>query len=609
MTQHSPDSEITRPDDLARQRLLYEKQIRLEKERLNRENPGFFEESTIPVLGAGDIKEPTTVIRSIDPALLQGRTLVSATGETKLDQDEITFLHPRDVISDEEEETLSAEPVDALGRTELSPERIIAEIEAQARAVSLAASAGLAQEESMVPTVSPEEMTVLDNIPVVTVTSLPQATMAAEEMMRALGQSMEELIGKDSLEGADAYRLYELIKRDPENSDLKAFTLRLAPTRLDYDVFWANLNLLSPQLIQTVLQVGGHQEINLDVETGQQKIIIVYSGKTLQKSLGHVFYAWRADSDNLTMRSVLIKVPLERALEMDSLQSRMAFEDEMEISRLFVRLGRERADDPRLRHLLMPQYRGIDFLAMPLIINKDGESRDLNKMVNDNTVSTQQWAACLAGGARGVGLAEENGFINTDFKPYNIIEGPHGGVVVDLGGFVDTKAYERGEVEIRTNPLSGNLYPLIKNGLRESQSNDFWDINNGNVQRTPAYFSIHLLAQELNGQMPRGSVHKFSLYRMIEGYFIHRGHIARDVMDFIMTGELEKLNYPPIELKASQLSPAEQLLYDLYLKLHQSHRHPWRFRDNNPAHGIDPEHISLGEVIARLDEIASYPQE
>jgi hypothetical protein len=128
------------------------------------------------------------------------------------------------------------------------------------------------------------------------------------------------------------------------------------------------------------------------------------------------------------------------------------------------------------------------------------------------------------------------------------------------------------------------------------------------VQRTPAYVSIHLLAQELNGQMPVNSVHKFSIYRIIESYFILRGHAEREINDFIFSNELEKLNFPPLEIHPSELTPAEQLLFDLYLKLHQAHRHPWRFRDNNPAHGIDPDHISMGEVIARLDEIATYPE-
>jgi hypothetical protein len=415
--------------------------------------------------------------------------------------------------------------------------------------------------------------------------------------------TLEAFLTKEKLDEADAYVLYELFKNDRKNPDIWAFIERIAPKPADFELFKHNINLLSPQFIHALLAVGSYRQHYFDEKRQYQNSIFLLMGTQLNKGgLGQVSSTLYAFEHDLKLKPALVKTSLEAP------EAQAVFQDEIVVARQIKHLLENNAEDPRTAHILPPIHVGENFILMPKVSNQEGQVLSLNELKKYENKDVRHWAGIMKGAMEGNTFLAENGFINHDFKPANILEGKQGGVLIDWGGIFNKKAMmAEGKVEVLGHIEQGSMYPLVQNAVLSLNSEEGWEKNKGNIPNTPGYFSVHLMSMELLDQMPAGTTHKFQLYRIIDRYFQERYPQLRNGSRFQKMGEIDKLYAEPLELGDLQLNQGEQLLYELYLKLHQAHFHPYRFEGDNIKNGIDPKFISNGEIIARLEEIANLP--
>lgn len=439
-----------------------------------------------------------------------------------------------------------------------------------------------------------------------TADSLIFPDLANEEVPVYEEITLESFLQKNRLEGNDAFLLYEFFKDDLDNVEIWAFIEKVAPKPADALLLKNNLEYLSPQFIHSLLVTGSSREHFMD-ERGYRNSIFTIKGAQLSKGgLGMVSNVLYAFEDDLQLRPALAKTAL------DSPDAQGALQDEVEMARKIKHLLDRNSEDPRTKRILKPIFVGQNFLIMPEIRNPRGEILGLDRLANWPEHSVQYWAYMMHGAMEGNNFLAEHGIVNNDFKPGNILDGPEGGVLIDWGGFFDKKVIAEGKGEILGSTEHGSMYPLVQNALLPLLTEEEWEKNRGNIPNTPKYMSVHLMSMELADQMPAGATHKFSLYRIIESYLIQR-HPELDPTKklgskFAKLKEMDKLYTDPLQLGEVQLDEAELLLYELYLKLQKAHFHPYRFKEDNIKNGIDPEYISNGEIIARLEEIYSLPQ-
>lgn len=412
--------------------------------------------------------------------------------------------------------------------------------------------------------------------------------------------SLEEFLAKENLENEDPYLLYEFLKDDLENPAIWAFIEKVAPKPADVILLRRNLNFLSPQFIQALLVAGSFRQNFIDPNGHRNSIFLVMGAELNKGGLGQVSTTLYAFEDDLELKSGLAKTALE------AIDAQAVFQDELIVAREIKHLLDNNQDDPRAKHVLYPIHVGDNFIVMPQINNAKGKVNALNSLINKPNSDVREWARIMQGAVEGNTFLAENGFINNDFKPGNVLEGKEGGVLIDWGGFFNKKKMlAEGKIEVLGNLEQASMYPIVQNSILSLMTEEKWEKNKGNIPNTSKYFSVHLMSMELMGQMPVGATHKFQLYRNIEIYFLERyPQLKTDVL-FHKLGEMDKLYADPIELGDLKLNEGEQLLYELYLKLHQAHFHPYRFKEDNVKNGIDPKFISNGEIIARLEEIAN----
>jgi len=427
-------------------------------------------------------------------------------------------------------------------------------------------------------------------------------------------KSAEELFAKEKLGPADAMKLYDLLYARINQTELGEFIWKiclekakteqgeydpilLENAKRDYEIFRANPQEWSPDLIQSVLVVGGIHEKSVDEQDGSEAVISIYNGMPFrQGGLNMVVQAYYARGQDLKLRQALVKVALDKE------DSKKAFEEELHIAKKCRQITVKHRDDPRIKNLLIPIHCSRDMIVMPYLKDADGRSRSAFDVIKGPAASTGEWAGYLAGAMKGANLAMENGLIDVDLKLGNIVVTDAGGVLIDWGGFMDKDDVKKGKITFFDNPVHGQ-FPHLNRG-EESLDKIRIEKNLGNSQRTPDYISLNLVAGELKGEIPPGSCHKFSLYRILERFFMAKKHSNRDLMGFIKLSEKEKLKYPALKLKRKELNAGELLLYELYIKLHKAHHHPYRFKNNNYKKGLDPQYISTEEIVARLEEIA-----
>ncbi len=404
--------------------------------------------------------------------------------------------------------------------------------------------------------------------------------------------SLEEFLKKDQLTDKDAYLLNDFLKKDPQNIKLWEFIQKIAPRQIDYDLFWQNFDLLSPIFIQALLVNGSFTETTLDKVTNKEKrVYLVSLDKLTQGGVGLITKSYYCEEDNLKLEPVLVKTAL------GDFSSQQAFDDELEMAQRIKVAVELNPDDPRTKHILSPKHIGRNFIVMPILHFANHIAAPLNKVKTISPNATKHWAKQLSGAMQGNAFLTENGIINIDFKPGNILLGNDGGILIDWGGFIE-KSTIRGGMDISGNPADMSMYPFLS---KETQPGTF---NQYIVPHTPSYGSLHLTAMEIQNQISAGSTHKFTLCRILEKFLVKRHHID-SAPSFNLLDELDKLYAEPISLNPEDLSAADQLLYQLYLKLHQAHFHPYRFHDDNVKKGLDPEYISNLEIVVALQEIAN----
>ncbi len=411
--------------------------------------------------------------------------------------------------------------------------------------------------------------------------------MDESEMVDVGEMLLEEMIQKDKLEENDAYLLVDILIKQYEDPRLLEFLKKVAPSPEDYEVFIHNLDFGKPNdipfLIQKILVIGHLQ----DPASG----LFLYIGGLYrqQGNIGQIKNALMASPDDLSLKRVLVKNSKDNDI------SKKALKEEEEIAKKLAYIAERSPNHPGLKHILLPIYACRDYIIMPLVQDSNGNS-DTLKSLGYSKESSRDWTKCLVGALRGSTLVSESGIIVTDLKPDNVCNGTDGGVLIDWGGF--------------------------------------YDMENGATQfaQTPTYTCNSVIGIETKAEKKApGTVHKFIVYRILERRFLsetdyplkgeregqnsqeERKKIWKNFLYKMDEGENgvertehEKLNTVPLEYDKTSLSPPDKLLYDLYLKLHKAHHHPYPFIENDPNNGIDREYISVEGVIGNLETIAKY---
>jgi hypothetical protein len=456
-------------------------------------------------------------------------------------------------------------------------------------------------------------------------TAFARPVLAESELLPSETDDLEKFMEKEFLEANDAYDLYRFISRYSDNEKLWGFIERITRSRTDLEIFRANYQeWLSPQFIQSVLVTGGLHEEEYDPDTDTYRLVHIYTGykkesryetpaqKKEREELEKTGKRKSAASVFSTINSVLFTVEPEMKLQeklakssLATLLARDSFNHETRMAQKCRQVIRRNSGHPGSKNIFLPDYIGSRVIVMNELKNSSGIAKSAREMMSDDFNSTPDWCRTMAGAVRGLDLMSKNGLINIDFKPGNVMDTPDGGVIIDWGGILENAALGRGEITVKKNKTSGGLYPLLGNETLETRTQEDWEKNYGNLPRTWAYSNQHLLAQELLGQTAPGTLHKYMLYRTLELYFIVREKSQRDPDQFIRMDEMKKLSYGPLDdVDESKLTLSEQLLFDLYLKLQQSHLHPYPDLNNDPEQGADPDYISLEEVAVALDQIA-----
>ncbi len=447
----------------------------------------------------------------------------------------------------------------------------------------------------------------------------PEIEIDEKEMPAIAPIPLEQFILKEKLESHDAYHVFRLLMLHREDPLLWKFLSEKSSNPANFEIFRRNWKkrlvlpprnklrpLLSPNFVQSLLITGGVREKIKHPRYGYDVSVFTYSdernklGGGQQGEVLHVLFAdenAKERKDILVLKAVLLKKALPTEMAQEN------FERERQIAIYCGKIVENNPEDSRSGHLLTPIYVGTDKIIMPVLRDQNGQSLNLKQIARNNDFRT--WTRCLAGAVKGANFASDNGLINSDFKPDNIVNTEAGGVMIDWGGLIRADDVKNGNL-ILTDLGDGIVWPLRPSGKTPPL--------------TPNYWCGHLMAMELKGDLPAGALHKYMFARIIEKYLITKyaadfdrkqvKEVVPENKKDVPFGKLPdniKLNYPPLQIPTEAVLPEEKLLYELYLKLHQSHRHPFRFKNNDTKQGIDPDYISLSEIVDRLEEISNLP--
>ncbi len=408
---------------------------------------------------------------------------------------------------------------------------------------------------------------------------------------------IDQFITKESLSPTDVCDLYFLFKQEPSNPKLWRFVNKLVKKPIDFELFFRNFDLLSPQFIQSLIVIGSYSEKRKDTLSGEEKTVyIVRMNEFKRGGMGIIYNVYYCEEKNLALNPVLLKTSLEDRI------SKAYFLEELQVAKKISSAIKRNNAHLGAKHLLCPIYISDHYYIMPIIRDVDGEINNFSKINFAKENLPDYFAHQLIGAVNGLQFLGDIEIIDNDLKNGNLLLGDQGAIVGDIGGFLEYSKYKKGEIEIRGIPEDASMYPMIKNQVVGMRSEKGWELVKGNVPKTPFYNSAHLLAMELSGQISKHTYHKYALARIMELYFIKKMKIKNPI-NYESLSEMDKLYQDPVSLNTHQLEPKDQILYYLYIRLHQAHFHPYRFKEDNPKNGIDPEFISMEEIKTNLQEI------
>lgn len=442
------------------------------------------------------------------------------------------------------------------------------------------------------------------------------AKKAAEEML--VHESLGITISYDELEYEDgeeptvdeiikekkyttklAYDLFHLLcTRKEEDPKLRSFIERIARHPYDATMLWVNRHqpFMSPELIHSMIDIGSKVDYEI-VYRGNKPVrerVFVYivtesgaagpSSKIGEGKLNAIHNAYYAREVEQVLRNALDKdfKPDSDAFEQGG-DPELVYHLEKRIARYLKEAIDNHLDDQSIRNVLYPILVGDNSFLMSRKVNKDGKSVNLKDVIIEADkeggpeLAIRRAAESLIGVVKGLGFLDRQGIINTDIKPQNVIDTEYGGCLIDFGGF-----YKKEDVEYFVSKAEKGLF-----------------------QRN-SYCNMVLLLAEAKGDLKAGSSHRFSLAKNIESIFYR---IFRWDTKTIKKEEFNVPTEPTMQLDESTFNTPERApfweLYQLYKKLHQSFRHPYRFFGNDFKNGLDHDYMSDEEVIEALEKIAN----
>ncbi|MFC1599908.1 hypothetical protein ACFL3T_02675 [Patescibacteria group bacterium] len=263
-------------------------------------------------------------------------------------------------------------------------------------------------------------------------------------------------------------------------------------------------------------------------------------------------------SSTVLKKGAVVKTPHDS----DNARTNMKFEADAARGVMNIHLHDTHPDS---KHLVKPLFTSGRVIIYEKISMKGDLGENLSKM------KPKEWLVQLIGGVKGAAYMNRNGIAHNDIKPENIVVGPNGGVLIDLGAAV--KKTDIGtKVQVR--------------GARRGQTGSAHYIDDAGkhhwVQQDARFNDSNLLAQSVNQGRPLDMGDKYAFGRSIETLVRHHNYPGQKVMS-------------PKTIKQ---------LTDLANKLLNVESHPYKYIDNDPSKGLDPNYVSLQDLPNTLATIA-----
>lgn len=394
----------------------------------------------------------------------------------------------------------------------------------------------------------------------------------------------------------DIYQL--LVVNREDDPRLRKFLEKIARHPYDATMLWVNRHkpFVTPDLIHSMLSIGSKVEYQMvyRINKYERERVFIYPvgkidergrvnseiGAGMLNAIHNVYYAHEAEQ-NLMPALDKDFLPTSNILK-NGEDPEIVYEMEKRMARYLKSVMDANLDDQSIRNVLYPILVGDNAFLMSKKVDKDGKSRDLGKVMEDALkeggvdLALQKAATSLIGVFKGLNFLDKHGIVDTDVKPGNIIDTEYGGCLIDFGGF-----YKKEEIE-------------------------YFVYNHNMVFQRNGFCNISILVGESSGYLKSGSTHRFALAKVLERMLLVFSGRGKEKVksEGITTPDEPGLLLDDSKLPTENKRPFLEL-YDLYKKLHQSFKHPYRFFGNDFKNGLDHDYISDEEVIEALEKIAN----
>ncbi|MCC7433007.1 hypothetical protein IT412_05810 [Candidatus Peregrinibacteria bacterium] len=441
--------------------------------------------------------------------------------------------------------------------------------------------------------------------------STPDQETVAELEDEDLLLTLENLPARKSLKRTEVADLYHLLTNHGQEQEVWNFISRASDHPINAWVIHYNLinnpGVITLESLESLMFYGPVIDEVEMLATGEKKTAILYGGKNIgkggQAEVAKVFHVildtkisqiTDFNKENFQLNQSAIKITLlddnEGNSELNMQHEKSVAKDVYSVIKEYQGAQTEQslADFDPEQHIALPVAFGTNFSLSPLIeVSPDRvvNLRSMGRLAETPKQFTQQ----LIGPMKLLSLFTKNGIVDADTTDQNILVSGHGGVLIDLGGFISEKLVKEGTIKYRVDSgLTTVTYP------------------NDAIFYSPAFTHFLLFHEELSNPEFAGMIHKLALGRVLERYLVNQGYETKEHFDkFTESISLQgKIKHQPVLLEENQFrNSADKSIYDLCRKLLNSAQHPCQYKGNDQSKGLDPDYISLDDAILIVEEL------
>lgn len=339
----------------------------------------------------------------------------------------------------------------------------------------------------------------------------------------------------------------------------------------DYEVLLSNPDL--SREVQVSVMRGGLDVSQTMMLNNQpvEKRMRIYAGAFIgQGAYGQVSHVAYLETGESKLRFGVMKIPhaSEHGIQNFSYER----ENALAIAELHANWG------AYAQSVIRPILVGDRMILYEKISDSNGRTMNLDEGMG--AMSTGEWIRQFAGGVEGLATMHEAGITHNDFKPANLVAGPNGGVLIDIGSTVSLRDITNGRIIVSEHEGFEHTYYRSYN-----QAAGRWEFNR--VAQDPAYNDSRIMADAVQNGKPIDQCDKLAVGNSIFKFLRQRGHLNSK-------GELR----PGATYQIFSL-------YQVFLKLMDTRNHPSYYLNGNPAAGVDPQFVSTRVVSQWLRHIGA----